>query len=175
MAPNTIFRAKKPGLIIIALALGLLSTSCISAPEPGLQSRAGIIVQHANGELTTSCVTFEGEETNGEALLNLSKIPFIADSGNSLGSIVCSIEGEGCLFPEENCFCECSGPGECSYWSYFIKTNDQQWAYAPVGARMRTIRDGDLDAWVWGSGENGAKDRAHPLLPDLRFEDVCAG
>lgn len=172
MAQAYIFRPTNLRLTVLAFGLGLLLAGCTTAPEPGQQSRAGIIVQHASGEITTRCVTFEGEETNGEALLNLSNIPFIADVGNSLGSIICSIEGEGCIFPEENCFCECSGPGKCSYWSYFIMADDQKWTYAPVGARMRKIHDGDLDAWVWGSGEKASADAAPP---DLQFEDVCAG
>ena len=170
MAAVHIFRQPNLRQTLLAFGFSLLFASCVAAPETGQQSRAGIIVQHASGQLTTRCVTFEGEETNGEALLNLSNIPFVADVGNSLGSIVCSIEGEGCLFPEENCFCECSGLGACTYWSYFIMSEDQKWTYAPVGARMRNIHDGDLDAWVWGAGANSGGDLT---LPDMQFEDVC--
>jgi hypothetical protein len=125
--------------------------------------------------MSTSCVYFEGEDINGEDLLNLADIEYVADVGNSMGSIICSIENQGCNFPSEDCFCQCSEPGSCAYWSYFIQNEDGDWIYAPIGARMRTIEDGDLDAWIWIEGTDFGQSQDATSLPEINFEDICEG
>jgi hypothetical protein len=78
------------------------------------------------------------------------------------GAAVCRIEGVGCDFPEEQCFCECLG-SECAYWSYWHLENGE-WVYAGRGASLHMVRDGDIEAWVWGGGTYG-KTAGKPVLP----------
>ena len=146
---------------------------CITPPENGEGGRAAIVVQHADGSLITSCVSFDGDEIDGEDLLNQSGINYMADFGNSMGSILCSIEGKGCDFPNEKCFCQCSQPGSCAYWSYFIKDESGGWIYAPIGARLRKVHDGDVDAWIWVEGAGFGQIQDGSSMPELGFEDIC--
>lgn len=152
----------------------ILISGCTLADESGVEGRAAILVQHSDGETTTACVSFEGEEIDGEELLNQSGVPYVADLGNSMGSILCSIEGDGCNFPSEKCFCQCSDPGSCAYWSYFVKGENGDWVYAPVGARMREVHDGDFDAWVWVEGAGFGQIQDSLVLPEISFEDICS-
>lgn len=135
---------------------------------------AAIVVQHADGNTTSECVTFEGEKIDGEELLNLSGIPYVADFGNSMGSILCSIEGEGCDFPGEKCFCQCSEPGSCAYWAYFVKDEVGNWIYAPIGARLREVVDGDLDAWMWIETGSFGQVQDSSNVPEVSFDEICA-
>jgi hypothetical protein len=153
----------------------VLLSSCISPAENEIEGRAAIVVQYADGNITSACVSFDREEIDGEDLLNESGISYVADFGNSMGSIICSIEGEGCNFPGEKCFCQCSEPGSCAYWSYFIKDESGGWIYAPIGARLRKVKDGDLDAWVWVEGAGFGQIQDTTMMPDLNFEDICTG
>jgi hypothetical protein len=160
------------GLLLIVVAI--LVSGCVSSEPNGDGGRAAIVIQHADGNTSDACVTFEGDEIDGEELLNLSRIPYVADFGNSMGSILCSIEGKGCDFPGEKCFCQCSQPGSCAYWAYFVKNEDGDWVYAPIGARLRKVVDGDLDAWVWIETGGFGQVQGSSKVPDVNFAEICA-
>jgi hypothetical protein len=131
-----------------------------------------LLVAASDGSFSSTCVSFEGSEISGQDLLRRSGFEVIVDSGNALGTLVCSIGGEGCRFPDEPCLCRCRGVGPCSYWAYFNWTSENGWIYAVQGARLRQLQDGDLDAWIW-------LDRSLPTdelrLPpsEFTFESVC--
>jgi hypothetical protein len=152
-----------------------LISSCISPTEIKGEGRAAIVVQHSDGNITIACVSFDGEEIDGEDLLNQSGISYVADFGNSMGSILCSIEGDGCNFPSEKCFCQCSKPGSCAYWSYFIRDESGKWIYAPIGARLRKVKDGDIDAWIWVEGAGFGQIQDTTIMPNTKFDDICEG
>ncbi len=158
----------------LATIILLLLTSCSNVPEGSTVGQAGLIIQHGDGEIDKLCIRFQGEEITGEKLLSLSELPHNIDMANPLGAIICSIDGEGCSFPEVKCFCQCDGPGSCSYWAYFIRGPEGDWLYAPLGARGRTVHDGDLDAWVWITGESKDETPSSLSLPDLTFTDICS-
>jgi hypothetical protein len=154
-------RACRVWLILIAALLG---PGLALADEP---NRAGLVVQFADGQTETICVEFEGEEIAGADLLIRSGLDAVVDPSSGLGIIVCQIEGQGCDFPAEPCFCQCSGSGPCAYWNYFYREPGQDsWSYAALGALRHKARPGSVDAWVWGDGTT---------LPaaDLAFEVVC--
>jgi len=154
-------RACQVGLILIAALLG-----------PGLAwgdgpNRAGLVVQFADGQTKTICVEFEGEEITGADLLIRSGLDAVVDPSSGLGIIVCRIDGQGCDYPAEPCFCQCSGSGPCAYWNYFYREPGQDgWTYAALGALRHKARSGSVEAWVWGDGTT---------LPaaGLTFEVVC--
>jgi hypothetical protein len=170
-SPITHARAFLLGLgLLVALLAG-----CASAPQTGGGGRVALIVRHGDGQLETACVSYEGESISGEELLATSGFAVRLDAANAMGSLICSIDGEGCAFPEEPCLCQCDQPGACGYWAYFGWDPQRgAWTYAAQGARLRQLHDGDLDAWVWLTSTG--PDAAMAAIPqDIAFEDVCQG
>lgn len=154
-------RACQIWLVLMAVLLG---PSLAWADEP---NRAGLVVQFADGQTETLCVEFREKEITGADLLVRSGLEAIVDPSSGLGIIVCRIEGQGCDYPAEACFCQCSGSGPCAYWNYFYREPGQDsWTYAALGALRHQVRSGSVDAWVWGDGT---------ILPaaDLTFEAIC--
>jgi len=148
----------------LILILALLGPGLAWADEP---SRAGLVVQFADGQTETMCVEFEEKEITGADLLIRSGLEAVVDPSSGLGIIVCRIEGHGCDYPAETCFCQCSGSGPCAYWNYFYREPGQDsWTYAAQGALRHKAKPGSVEAWVWGDGAT---------LPaaDLTFEVVC--
>jgi hypothetical protein len=156
------------------LALGVIAlAACASTSTTGAGGRAGLVVRHGDGRLQTACVSFQGESISGEDLLAGSGFDRRLDAANALGSLICSIDGEGCAFPEEACLCRCDQPGSCGYWAYFVWDEQRgSWSYASQGARVRLLRDGDLDAWVWLTS-TGPEAVEAALPEDVGFEEVC--
>jgi hypothetical protein len=142
------------------------------SPAPQGSGRAGIIVGLPDGSFTSTCVSFAVADISGEDLLRGSGWDVTMDPGNALGTLVCSIGGEGCDFPAESCLCRCRGAGPCSYWAYFHRTEDGAWVYSAQGARLRRLSDGDLDAWIWIDRSLAPEDVPTPPA-DLTFDSVC--
>lgn len=135
------------------------------ADEP---KQAGLVIQFADGRTETRCVTLEGEEVTGADLLTASGLDLNVDTSSGMGITVCQIEGEGCDYPAEPCFCQCTGGGECAYWNYFYRDPGAAgWTYSALGAILRKIEHGSLEGWVWGNGRT-------PPADQITFEAVCA-
>ena len=162
---------RSAGLSVVLLAAGILSGCGAPATTDG--GRAALVLRGPGGSVQQACVLLRGSRTNGEQFLLDSGWVVSLDAANPMGSIVCSIEGQGCRFPAEDCFCQCGNLGSCSYWAYFISGADGQWTYSPLGARSQPVHDGDLHAWVWVSGTSTEPGAQQALLPDLTFEEVC--
>jgi hypothetical protein len=154
---------KLSGLCLLLLAAALLSAPAF-ADEP---NRAGLVVQSGAGEVETRCVVFEGLEITGADLLSSSGLYVIMDAASSMGITVCQIEEVGCAHPAEPCFCECMGGGECAYWNYFYRDpGGTGWVYSALGAALRKVRSGSVEAWVWGDGQT-------PPDEALSFDAIC--
>ncbi|MGX2992992.1 prenyltransferase/squalene oxidase repeat-containing protein [Streptomyces sp. JNUCC 64] len=71
---------------------------------------------------------------------------------------------------EEDCVLT---PQSTAYWSYWTASPGQKrWTYSPLGALSRTLRPGDVDAWVFGGTDVGGGGSGRPAFsPD----DVRAG
>jgi hypothetical protein len=137
--------------------------AAIAQPESG---RSGLVVRYEDGRVETRCVELQAAEVTGADLLAQSGMDTIVDASSGLGITVCRIEGQGCDYPAQPCFCQCSGTGPCAYWNYFYRdAAESEWTYAPLGALLRKVKDGSVDAWVWGDGA--------PPDRDLTFEAVC--
>lgn len=126
-------------------------------------NRAGLVVVHGDGRTVTRCVSFAEPELTGFGLLQRSGLGVLTESG-PMGSTICSIDGEGC--PSLDCWCECKGT-PCAYWNYFYRSAAGAWNYSGAGAAMRTLRNGDVDGWVWGDGSQ--------VPPAVSFEAICDG
>lgn len=150
----------------LALFLFALASSAGRTYAEG-PSQAGLVVQFGDGRIETRCVAFEGQEIRGADLLTRSGLDLIVDTSSGMGITVCQIEGEGCAFPAEPCFCQCTGGDECAYWNYFYRdAGATGWEYSALGAILRQVKPGSVEAWVWGDGHTPPGDQ-------LTFETVC--
>jgi len=155
----------------LAVVLGLfLLTACVVHPALAAGGgRAGLVVRFADGSVWTGCIPFESEGISGEELLLRSGLSVVLDYSYGLGGAVCKIEGDGCDFPLEDCFCQCQGP-ECRYWAYYHLSPDGTWEYSQVGASNYTVHDGDVEGWAWGAGDYGVSGTQPPVYT---FEQLC--
>jgi len=152
------------GSVLLLLVAWALPGAAI-ADEP---SRAGLVVQFGDGHIETRCVSFQEEEISGaELLLTRSGFDIIVDASSGMGITVCQIDAEGCPYPGKPCFCQCMGGGECAYWNYFyMEPDSSEWTYSALGAVLRQVRNGSIEAWVWGDGTT-------PPAFDGTFESIC--
>jgi hypothetical protein len=148
----------------LAFTLALLFVTPAAAQE---QNRAGLVVVHGDGSVATRCVAFSEASISGADLLARSGFD-LAVEASSMGATVCSIDGEGCSFPQQSCFCACEG-SPCIYWSYWRLAGDT-WRYSNVGAGGSSVSDGEIDGWRWGLG-SVEKAEAPPVIS---FEEICA-
>ncbi|MGQ9490119.1 MAG: hypothetical protein ACUVR4_05460 [Anaerolineae bacterium] len=161
----------RPALaVVLAAVLLWLSVAPQLSPGAAAQSgpqRAGLVVRFGDGRVETRCITFDAAAISGVELLERSGLQIILDYNNGLGGAVCSIAGEGCAFPQEDCFCRCQGT-ECQYWAYY-HGQDGRWLYSDLGASSYQVTDGALEGWSWGQGSFSAGTEP-PFIP---FDEVC--
>lgn len=159
------------GLVASVFILTFLSLVSSAAAQEG-GNQVGLVIQFGDGSLHTTCVELgpSGQAT-GEEVLRAAGFATVIDYGSGFGGgTVCKIGNEGCDFPAEKCFCQCTmKPGDpCIYWSYFHLV-DGQWRYSVHGASSYRVSPGDVEAWVWGVGS--ARTGAAP--PHITFEQIC--
>lgn len=156
-----------------ALALGaaaLALAACGTAPTGN--HRAGLVVVHGDGTVQTACVDFHQPGISGLELLDQSGLDYRLDATNPMGALVCQVGSEGCDFPAQTCLCQCSLGQACHYWAYFNRRAGSDWVYAVSGTSSQTLHDGDVDAWVWLTG-NETSQTVPPELTDLSFDQIC--
>ncbi len=146
--------------------------ACDGSANPVPLQRAGLVILHGDGTLRQACVEFSERSISGYELLARSGIAAVVDPRNAMGVLVCSIDGEGCSFPDQDCLCACRGTGACTYWAYFTRSPDGSWSYSPVGPSMRRLSDADVDAWVW-LRSSGVEASQSPPLPSLDIDALC--
>jgi hypothetical protein len=155
----------------IMMLVVVVTAACVPLTASETQ-QAAVAVAQEGGRIYTACVTFSEPELTGVQLLERSGLTIGMDAGNSAGVLVCSIDGLGCNYPTEDCFCQCSGGGTCTYWAYFNQSPEGRWTYAPLGASGRKVHQGDVDLWAWISS-GGVGDFNAEALPSLTFEEIC--
>jgi len=162
--------ARCGGLLAASILLWLAPARAAVAQDDPTQ--AGLVVRFGDGALYTACVDLgPDDQATGEEVLRASGLETIIDYNSGFGGgTVCQIGDQGCNFPAEKCFCQCTlKPGDpCVYWTYFFQ-RDGEWRYSVEGASRRVVRPGDVEGWAWGLGtvDSGAQP---PLIP---FEQLC--
>lgn len=152
-------------LISIFLALVIAALPGWAAADAPPQ--AGLVVVYGDGRLESHCLSLPEGEVKGADLLLLSGLDVRLDTGSNMGITLCQVEGVGCDFPAEPCFCQCMGGAECTYWNYFYRDpGAEEWVYSALGAAMRRVSPGSVEAWVWGDGKT-------PPGQELTFEAIC--
>ncbi|MCI0577777.1 MAG: hypothetical protein L0332_30530 [Chloroflexi bacterium] len=151
----------KRALLLLFIAINLPVR--LAAQEP---NRVGVVVRFDDEHVEMRCVEFSEAQISGYEALDRTGLVVEADS-QSLGGAVCRIGDTGC--PAGDCFCQCRGGGECTYWSYWQR-DEEAWKYAQVGPTTYQISPGSVDGWSWGPGSvNSAI-----APPAVSFEEVCA-
>ena len=145
----------------LALLLALLAVLLPAAQD---DNRVGLVVDFGDGQVATRCVTFAEPQIGGYDVLLRSGLALEVDQQGG-GTAICRIEGTGCA--ADDCFCACTGDA-CRYWSYWHQS-DGQWQYAPAGATLTEVGDGDVEGWVWGPGSVTEA----PPPPAVSFADIC--
>ena len=152
-------------VLLMILLFTCLSPNVAQAQE---ENRAGLVIVHGDGSVVQQCVAFTEESISGYELLQRAGAALSVEAGG-FGATVCSIDGEGCSYPAESCFCQCQS-SPCIYWSYWRRQPDGPWRYQPLGAGNTQVRDGDVEGWHWAAGTRSSA--VEP--PAVRFEDICA-
>lgn len=147
-------------------ALALLLPTFIRAQEQGGENQAGLVVRHGDGRVVTACVAFPEPSITGIQLLERSGISFVSQ-GSGIGAAVCKIDGEGCDYPTEDCFCKRDG-ARTTYWAY-SRLIESTWAYSPLGASNTKVQPGDVQGWAWGSGDT----QTGAAPPVLTLDQIC--
>jgi len=79
------------------------------------------------------------------------------------GNVVCQLAGVG--YESDECLKE--GP---EFWGYWRGDGSGGWDWSSSGGRATTVRNGDVEGWAWGTGNDGS---THPAPPETTFEAVC--
>ena len=153
--------------VVIGLAATLVIVGSAQAQNP--QNQAALVVMHGDGSVSQQCVAFSEPEISGYALLEKAGLD-IGVEATAMGNAVCRLDGEGCNYPQETCFCQCQGT-PCKYWSYWQQA-EGAWEYSALGGSSTTVRNGDVQGWVWGTGVIGQNADLEP--PAATFAEICA-
>lgn len=130
-------------------------------------NQAGLVIIHGDGSMVGRCVEFSEPQITGYDLLQRSALDLnIEVSG--MGATICRIDGEGCTYPAQSCFCGTEGDSY-TYWSYW-QLADGAWQYSNLGASNHLVQPGTVQGWVWGVGSATG---ANPP-PAIALADLCA-
>ena len=152
-------------LACASLFLALLILHSGASADEG--DRVALVVGFGDGRVITRCVALEAGEATGADLLTLSGLEVLVDASSGMGITVCQVEGVGCSYPVDPCFCQCMSGDTCAYWNYFFRDpGESDWSYSALGALLREVEAGSVEAWVWGDGQT-------PPADDLTFEAIC--
>ena len=155
-------RASPAGLIWLTLCLGL-GAALVQADGP---NRVALVVAY-DDTIVTQCVEFPEDEISGYEVLNRSGLDLNANVSGGMGAAICSIDGQGCSFPAEDCFCQCQA--SCVFWSYWHLA-DNEWVFSALGATNRKVGHGQVEGWAWGEGSPGGAGAKPPLVD---FAEIC--
>lgn len=156
---------------VLAVLVGMALTTVVpgsvgqTRADAAALHRAGIVVDPGDGSGPhTACVWFEEDSISGLELLARSSFDAGVRAFGGLGGAVCSIDGAGCSTDSA-----CLSCGGAQYWAYATADRgDTSFTQAPAGAGSRTVTDGGVDGWRWGSGDPPAflpVDRICPAAP----------
>lgn len=130
-------------------------------------NQIGLVVIHGDGSTVTRCIEFSEPELRGYDLLQHANLE-LSINADSMGTVICSIDGEGCTFPQEDCFCGMNQDPP-RYWSYW-RVENGQWIYSNLGSSSSIVKPGAIEGWVWGTGDEDEAQSPPPYSLDM----ICA-
>lgn len=129
----------------------------------GESPRAGLVID-TGARVIELCIALDAAEVSGLRLIELAAAQHGLSYGFGLGgAAVCRLDGVGPT--GDDCFADYP-----EYWGYWHGDGRGGWTWASTGAGSYRVGDGDLEGWVWGSGDTGSSHRAPPVVGS---DDVC--
>lgn len=128
----------------LAVVTGL-STNVASAPDACAQAdnSAGVVVRNSHGVVSQRCVPIAAASDDPIAILKLGGHRVTTkDYGGSLGTLLCTIDGDGTAVG--------ACPGNEGHWHLWLWSDaEPRWVESQLGASSTTIRSGDIVGWTW--------------------------
>lgn len=151
-------------LLIAALVVGAATPIVgASAACAGSGERAALVVDTGSGAFTY-CVELTDDSVSGLELIELANdqhgLQYRFGDGGQAVCMLANVGAEG-----DDCFGEYP-----DFWGYWRGDGNGGWTWSSVGAGSTLVRDGDIQGWAWGSGQDGT---THPKPPATDYEDVC--
>lgn len=152
-------------LSVLAALLMMLSPVKARSSTP---NRVALVIRFGDGSTHTQCIEFNEPQISGLDVLMRSGLNIVYQPSGSMAA-VCKIQDDGCNYPAQPCFCQCSDGSSCLYWSYW-HLKDGAWQYSQLGASSYMVSNGDIEGWVWGIGSPASA----PQPPMVDFNSICA-
>jgi len=161
MHPRPVAVALLVGAVITPVTLPAVTgaaPACAAATGP----HAALVIETGDRDLRL-CVALDASSVSGTHLIELAgEQQHLAYAFGSGGQAVCRLAGTG---PQgDDCFADYP-----DFWGYW-RNDGGGWTWSSTGAASTSVDDGDLEAWVWGSGDTGS---THGRPPALTTADVC--
>jgi hypothetical protein len=133
--------------------------ACAAATGP----HAALVIETGTRDVQL-CVALDAPSVSGTHLIELAGAQqHLAYAFGSGGQAVCRLAGTG---PQgDDCFADYP-----DFWGYWRSDGGAAWTWSSTGAASTGVGDGDLEGWVWGSGDTGS---THARPPALAIADVC--
>jgi hypothetical protein len=124
---------------------------------------AGLVVDTGSRVLEL-CVELDATSVTGLHLIELAASQHGLQYGFGLGGqAVCRLDGTGPA--GEDCFSEYP-----DFWGYWRGDGAGSWTWSGTGPASASVHAGELDGWVWGTGDTGS---SHDAPPTVSITDVC--
>jgi hypothetical protein len=124
-----------------------------------------VLVVDNGARVQRFCVALDGTTVSGIHLVELASAQHGLSYSLGFGKqAICQLDGVG--VSGGDCFAEYP-----DFWGYWHGDGSGAWTWANGGAATYRVGDGDVEGWVWGSGDSGSTHRAPPAT---RADDVCA-
>lgn len=136
------------GALLCALVLGVAAPAAVAPPATAADSRAVVVIDTSQGS-RRAVISFSGTITGIQALQLAGANPVTYGFAGQ-GAAVCALDGVG--HPANDA---CLGtPSDPRYWAYFRAVNGANaWSYSNQCACSTTVRDGDVEGWRFGTGQ----------------------
>jgi hypothetical protein len=152
----------------IGLALTAALAPAVGAPAPACASETGphaALVVDTGSTVDSVCVALDGASVSGLHLIELAAKQRGLTYGFGFGGqAVCRLDGTGPTGGD--CFADYP-----NFWGYWRGDGRGGWSWSSTGPADSSVGDGDIEGWVWGSGDTGA---SHARPPATTTDEVCA-
>ena len=136
------------GALLGALLVVTAATAAVAPLAAAADSRAVVVIDTGQGS-RRAVITFSGTITGIQALQLAGANPVTYGYAGQ-GAAVCALDGIG-----HDATSACLGtPSDPRYWAYFRAPDGASgWSYSNQCACGSTVRDGDVEGWRFGTGQ----------------------
>lgn len=120
---------------------------CAAAAQTKGAHHAGLVVEFAKRPAKMFCVSFTESSITAMDLLQRTGLPLSVQDFGGGNLAVCSIDGEGCNYPRQSCWCTCSNLSDCTIWGFYTLESSGAWRFSDQGVVLVIVNDGDVVGW----------------------------